>query len=84
VSAIQLGSSGIQVSVPDNSTTGFYSTATIGGDTAGCSAPLTYVEDSRPPPAFDLKAAKRHCKKKFSGKKRAKCIKRAKQKARAL
>jgi hypothetical protein len=31
-----------------------------------------------------LEAAKRHCKKKFRGKKRAKCIKRAKAKARAL
>jgi glucose/arabinose dehydrogenase len=34
--------------------------------------------------SFDLKAAKRHCKKKFRGKARAKCIKRAKAKARAL
>jgi hypothetical protein len=33
---------------------------------------------------FDLKAAKRHCKKKFHGKKRARCIKRAKRRARAL
>jgi glucose/arabinose dehydrogenase len=89
-SAIQLGSSGIQVSVPDNSTTSFYATATIGGDTSGCSAPLTYVEDSpppedsRPPSAFDLKAAKRHCRKKFEGRKRAKCLRLAKQKALAL
>jgi glucose/arabinose dehydrogenase len=83
-SAIGLGSSGIQVSVPDNSTTAFHATATIGGDVSGCSTPLTYVEDSRQPQAFDLKAAKRHCKKKFRGKKRAKCIKRAEEKARAL
>jgi glucose/arabinose dehydrogenase len=83
-SAVQLGSSGIQVSVPDDSTTNFYAVATIGSDTSGCSAPLTYVEDSRAPAAFDIKSAKRHCKKKFRGKKRAKCIKRAKQKARAL
>jgi glucose/arabinose dehydrogenase len=81
-SAIELGSSGIRMSVPDNSTTAFRATATIGGDTSACSSPLTYVEDSRPP--FNLKAAKRHCKKKFRGKKRAKCVKRAKQKARAL
>jgi hypothetical protein len=72
------------VSVPDNSTTSFHATATIGGESSGCSAPLTYVEDSRPPSTFDLGAAKRHCRKKFEGKKRAKCIKRAKQKARAL
>ena len=87
-SGIQLGSLGIQVSVPDNSTTRFFATAIIGGDTSGCSAPLTYVEDSRPLKTFDLKAAKRHCKKKYRGKKRAKkrakCVKRAKQKARAL
>jgi glucose/arabinose dehydrogenase len=34
--------------------------------------------------SFDLTAAKRHCRKKFRGKKRAKCIKRAKAKARAV
>jgi glucose/arabinose dehydrogenase len=91
-SAVELGSSGIQVSVPDDSTTSFYATATIGDEVSGCSSPLTYVEDSGPPPASDvksgvksdIKAAKRRCKKKFQGKKRAKCIKRAKQKARAL
>jgi glucose/arabinose dehydrogenase len=80
-SAIQMGSGGIRVSVPDNSTTSFYATATIGGDVSGCSSPLTYVESTH---AFDLKAAKRHCKKKFRGKKRAKCLKRAKKKARAF
>jgi hypothetical protein len=85
-SAVQLGSSGIQVSVPDNSSTSFYATETLGSDTSGCSSPLTYVEDSRTthPASFDLKAAKRHCKKKFHGKARAKCIKRAEGKARAV
>lgn len=33
---------------------------------------------------FDLRAAKRRCKKKFRGKRRAKCIKRAQEKARRL
>jgi glucose/arabinose dehydrogenase len=33
---------------------------------------------------FDLKAAKRRCQKRFRGKRRAKCIKHAKEKARAL
>lgn len=37
-----------------------------------------------PPAPFNFRAAKRHCKKKFRGKRRAKCIKRAKEKARAL
>jgi glucose/arabinose dehydrogenase len=83
-SAIGLGTQGIQVSVPDNSTTRFYATASIGGDTSSCSSPLAYVEDSRQHAAFNLKAAKRHCKRKFQGRKRAHCIKRAKQKARAL
>jgi glucose/arabinose dehydrogenase len=37
-----------------------------------------------PSAAFDLAAAKRRCKEKFRGKRRARCIKRAKQRARAL
>jgi hypothetical protein len=95
--ADQLASSGIQVSVPDNSSTTFHATATVAGATSGCSAPgLTYVEQTLlPPPAgapgdvaqggFNLKAAKRRCKKKFPrGAARAKCIKRAKKRARAV
>jgi glucose/arabinose dehydrogenase len=81
---IDLGTHGIEVSVPDNSTTNFYATATIGADTSGCSSPLAYVEDSRMAyPAFDVKAAMRKCKMKYRGKARAKCIKRAKKRARA-
>jgi glucose/arabinose dehydrogenase len=84
-SPIELGSSGIQVSVPDDSSTSFYAAATIGSETSGCSAPLTYVERSTlASKPFNLKAAKRHCRKKFKGKARAKCIKRAKKKSRAL
>jgi hypothetical protein len=33
---------------------------------------------------FDLRAAKRRCRKKFKGKARARCIKRVKKKARRL
>jgi Bacterial Ig-like domain len=43
---------GLTVSVPDDSTTTFYATATDGaGNTSGCSSGLAYVEDSTPPPA---------------------------------
>jgi len=80
--------SGIPVTVPDNSTNTFYATASVGTSTSSCGGPLTYVEDSpqpsvpqSAPPAFDVRAAKRHCRKKFRGKRRAKCIKRAKEKA---
>lgn len=85
-SAVELGSSGIQVNVPDNSSTSFYATTALGSDTSACSDPLTYVEDSpaSSQPSFNLKAAKRHCRKKFKGKARTKCIKRAKKKSRAL
>jgi subtilisin-like proprotein convertase family protein len=41
--------SGIQVSVPDDSTTEFRATATDGADNvSACSAPIAYVEKSRP------------------------------------
>ena len=40
---------GIGVSVPDNSTTALRATATASGNTSGCSAPRTYVEDSAAP-----------------------------------
>ena len=79
--------SGIKVPVADNTTNSIYATATAGGTTSSCSGPLTYIEDSRTapaPPAFDVKSAKRHCRKKFRGKRRAKCIKRAKQRAKVV
>jgi len=44
------------------------------------SVPQTPTTATEP---FDLKAAKKRCKKKFKGKKRKKCIRRAKQQARA-
>ena len=44
------GTPGITVSVADNTTTTFRATATdAAGNTSGCSAPLTYVEDSTQP-----------------------------------
>jgi hypothetical protein len=43
------GAQGITVTVPDNSTTSFRATATdAAGNTSGCSAAFTYVEDSTP------------------------------------
>jgi glucose/arabinose dehydrogenase len=84
----ELSSSGIKVSVPDNSSTEFYATDTVGTATSPCSShPVKYQEES---PAgafakgFNEKAAKRRCKKKFRGKARARCLKRVKQKARAV
>jgi glucose/arabinose dehydrogenase len=79
---------GIPVQVPDNSSTSLYAADSVAGISSGCSSqPLTYVEQS---PAgavakgFNLRAAKRRCRKKFEGKARARCIKRAKKKARRL
>jgi hypothetical protein len=84
----ELESGGIRVHVPDNSSTSFYAADSVAGISSGCSSqPLGYVEHS---PAgavakgFDLRAAKRRCRKKFEGKARARCIKRAKRKARRL
>jgi hypothetical protein len=84
----ELESPGIPVHVPDNSSTSFYAKNSVGTSTSGCSTrPLIYVEQS---PAgavatgFDLRAAERRCRKKFRGKARARCIKRAKRRARAL
>jgi glucose/arabinose dehydrogenase len=73
--------SGIRVRVKDNTTTRIYGRATVGSATSSCSGPLTYVE--RSPRAF-VKSATRRCKRKFRGKRRAKCIKRVKEKARRL
>jgi glucose/arabinose dehydrogenase len=82
----ELESGGIAAQVPDNSSTSFYAADSVAGVTSGCSSePLTYVEQS---PAgavakgFDLSAAKRRCRKKFEGKARIRCIRRAKRKAR--
>jgi glucose/arabinose dehydrogenase len=84
----ELSSSGIQVKVPDNTSTDFYATDRVGTTTSACSTnPFNYLEES---PAgvhaagFNVKAAKRRCKKKFRGKARAKCVKRVKEKARAF
>ena len=49
--AAQLAS-GLSVSVPEDSSSTFYATAADAvGNTSSCSAGLTYVEDSTPPPA---------------------------------
>jgi arylsulfatase A-like enzyme len=49
-SAADLASPGLQVSVPDNSSTDLRATATDGdGNVSACSAPITYVEDSAAP-----------------------------------
>ena len=49
-SAAGLASPGIEVQVPDDSKTYLSATATdASSDVSPCSAPITYVEDSRPP-----------------------------------
>jgi CSLREA domain-containing protein len=45
-----LAGTGIQVSVPDNSTTSFYAQATGVGGTSDCSTALSYTEVTPPPP----------------------------------
>ena len=84
----QLESTGIPVKVDDNSATSFYANDFVEGSTSACSSqPLAYLE-STPAGAqakgFNLRAAKRRCRKKFTGKARARCIKKAKRRARAL
>lgn len=79
-----LEATGIPVHVADNSSTSFYADDSVGTDTSACStAPLTYVEQSPATAAkrFNLRAAKRRCRKKFQGKARARCVRRAKRKA---
>jgi hypothetical protein len=51
-SAASFGSTGLPVSVPDNSTTDFYATASdTAGNTSGCSTTsVTFVEETPPPP----------------------------------
>jgi glucose/arabinose dehydrogenase len=82
----ELESSGIPVHVADNTTSSFYATDSAGQNVSDCSSQaLTYVEHS---PAgavakgFNLPAAKRRCRKKFEGKARERCIKRANRHAR--
>jgi hypothetical protein len=55
----QLAATGLAVSVPDDSSTSFYATATTSaGSTSGCStAPLTYAEDSSAPAAPSIASA---------------------------
>jgi large repetitive protein len=49
-SAASFASPGLQVHVPDDSTTTLSATATdASSNTSACSAPISYVEDSRPP-----------------------------------
>ena len=84
----ELESTGIPVKVDDNSSTSFYANDSVEGSTSACSSqPLAYQESS---PAgavaksFNLRTAKQRCRKKFTGKARARCIKKAKRRARAL
>jgi glucose/arabinose dehydrogenase len=88
----ELSNGGIAVSVPDNTSTDFYASDSVGGANSPCSVhPLTYLEESAPAggPAgahdsFNLAKAKRRCRKKFPDNRRtrAACVKRAKRKAR--
>ena len=85
---LMLESTGIPVKVDDNSSTSFYANDSVEGSTSPCSSePLAYLE-STPAGAqakgFNLRAAKRRCRNKFTGKARARCIKKAKRRARAL
>src|SRR5207302_724820 len=56
-SAATFSAPGLAPSVPDDSTTTFYATATdTAGNVSGCSTGITYVEDSTPPAAPSLLA----------------------------
>ena len=83
---------GIQVQVLDNTATEIYANDAVAGINSTCTpTPLTYLEET---PAgvhgkgFNLKAAKRRCRRKFHGKARRKarhrCLKRAVSKSRKL
>lgn len=52
-----LGKFSVGVSVPDNSKTTFYASATDATGTSGCSSGFTYVEDSKAPPAPNVAPA---------------------------
>jgi hypothetical protein len=82
------GSPGIEVTVPDNSSTTFHATATdADAHVSACSAnSITYVEDSTPPPVItpptpgptgQRAAALKKCKKKKSKRARASCRQKA-------
>jgi hypothetical protein len=95
--AAQFASPGLQVTVPDNSSTTFSGTAQDAHGTSECSfSRITYSEVTPPPitvitpvilvtppaPGFDLGAAIKKCKKKFpKGPRRKRCIKKAKARA---
>jgi hypothetical protein len=80
----ELASSGIPVRVPDNSTTNLYAWDSVAGVHSACTTePLTYVEHSVAKRS-KLKAAVRRCRRKHRGKARARCVKRAKQRAKAM
>jgi hypothetical protein len=52
-SAASLASPGLQVQVPDDSTTTLSATAVdVSSSVSACSAPITFVEDSKPPNTF--------------------------------
>jgi glucose/arabinose dehydrogenase len=82
----ELSSSGIRVNVPDNSAIEIYADDSVAGARSACTAtPLTYLEESpagAPAKGRKLKAAKRRCRRKFEGKARHRCIRRAIRKAR--
>jgi glucose/arabinose dehydrogenase len=88
-----LESGGIPVHVPDNSSVELYANDRVAGVTSPCSGrPLAYAESSPPTPSgatakgFNLRKALRRCKKRFrhAKKKRARCVRHAKRRARAL
>jgi hypothetical protein len=84
----ELASAGIPVDVSDNSSTQLFANDRVGNAVSGCTTePLTYVERSpvvAPTKGFNLKSAVRNCKRKHQGQARARCIKRAKKRARAV
>ena len=82
----ELSLPGIRVHVPDNRATEIYANDSVAGVDSTCTpTPLAYLEES---PAgahakgLKVKAARRRCKKRFHGKRRARCLKRVGEKAR--
>jgi uncharacterized delta-60 repeat protein len=80
-----LETDGIQVSVPDNSSTTFYATATGANGTSACSAGLAYAEVTPPPqtpvagPTGQRAAALKKCAKIKKKAKKKKCKKKARK-----
>ncbi len=76
---------GIQVQVLDNTATEVYANDSVGGVRSTCTAtPLTYLEHSSSggyAKRVKLRAARRRCKKRFRGSRRARCINRVNKKA---